>query len=341
MKYVSSWQDRQGKRRYRFRRGAVSAMLPDDPKSPAFLRQYADLLERSEPKAPAPDRSISALIDAYYESQKWAKLKASTKRAHGSQMEMIRKDMGGRPVPGMEPVHVERMMVKFSQTPGSANNRLKRLRALMAYAIRLRWIKDDPTREAEFYSGGEIHTWTADELATFEAHWPLGSRERLAYSLHLYTGQRKADVRSMGWGDIEDGMIRVKQEKTGARLWIPIHAELAAVLAKAERRHLLILTTRAGAQITDGGYGNWFREACEAAELPARCSSHGLRKAAAARLAEAGCSTREIMSITGHRSLSEVERYTRGAEQKRLAKSAMARIVKPGPKVVKPEAKDE
>lgn len=340
MKYISSWRDKTGRRRYRFRRGPVSRMMPGEPSTPQFLRRYAELLEETEPQAPAPDRSVSALIDAYYESQKWASLKDSTKRAHGSQLEMIRKDMGARPVSGMEPVHVERMMVKFAHTPGSANNRLKRLRALMKYAIRLRWIKDDPTLEAEFYQGGEIHTWTADELARFEGRWPIGTRERLAYALHLYTGQRKSDVRKMGWGDIEDGMIRVTQEKTGAKLWIPLHAELSVVLAKAERKHLLILTTHAGAQITDGGYGNWFREACQAAGLPQRCSSHGLRKAAAARLAEAGCSTREIMSITGHRSLSEVERYTRGAEQKRLARSAMARIVKPGPGAVKPEGKE-
>jgi integrase len=37
---------------------------------------------------------------------------------------------------------------------------------------------------------------------------------------------------------------------------------------------------------------------------------HGLRKAAARPLAEAGCTTHEIAAITGHKTLSEVERYT-------------------------------
>ena len=61
------------------------------------------------------------------------------------------------------------------------------------------------------------------------------------------------------------------------------------------------------------------------AGLP-QCSAHGLRKAAAAKLAELGCTAHEIMAITGHESIQEVERYTKAAEQKRLAKSAMGKL---------------
>ena len=50
---------------------------------------------------------------------------------------------------------------------------------------------------------------------------------------------------------------------------------------------------------------------------------HGLRKAAARRLAEAGCTDRQIMSITGHKIAQEVGRYTRSAEQMKLAEQAM------------------
>lgn len=73
------------------------------------------------------------------------------------------------------------------------------------------------------------------------------------------------------------------------------------------------------------GFGNKFREWCDEANLT-HCSSHGLRKAAAARLAEMGCSDREIMSITGHRTASEVDRYTRGARQRVMAQTAITRL---------------
>ncbi|CAM5766281.1 hypothetical protein LMIY3S_01768 [Labrys miyagiensis] len=60
-----------------------------------------------------------------------------------------------------------------------------------------------------------------------------------------------------------------------------------------------------------------------AAGLPERCVAHGIRKAAARRLAEVGCSSKQIAAITGHASLEEIERYTKAAEQKKLAKAAI------------------
>src|SRR5262245_21768537 len=66
-------------------------------------------------------------------------------------------------------------------------------------------------------------------------------------------------------------------------------------------------------------------DAIREAGLPPCCKAHGLRKAAARRLAEAGCSAHEIMAVTGHKTLGEVERYTRAAEQERLNAAAMAK----------------
>jgi len=62
----------------------------------------------------------------------------------------------------------------------------------------------------------------------------------------------------------------------------------------------------------------------EAAELE-HCSAHGLRKAAARRLAEAGCTAHEIAAITGHASLGELVRYTKAVDQRRLAEAAMTK----------------
>ena len=50
------------------------------------------------------------------------------------------------------------------------------------------------------------------------------------------------------------------------------------------------------------------------------------RKAAARRLAEAGCTVHEIAAITGRTTLKEVERYTKAVDRERLARSAKARM---------------
>jgi len=73
------------------------------------------------------------------------------------------------------------------------------------------------------------------------------------------------------------------------------------------------------------GFGQMISAAIREAGLPGRCKAHGLRKAAARRLAEAGCSASEIAAITEHKTLAEVERYTRAADQERLARQAIQR----------------
>jgi integrase len=100
---------------------------------------------------------------------------------------------------------------------------------------------------------------------------------------------------------------------------------LLAIIAAAPSGALAFLTTSFGKPFSSAGFGAWFRERCDEAGLPARCSFHGLRKAACRRLAEAGCSANEIAAISGHASLREVERYTRAADQERMARNALAR----------------
>jgi hypothetical protein len=109
---------------------------------------------------------------------------------------------------------------------------------------------------------------------------------------------------------------------SSSELAIPLHPALAAVIADPPAQHLTLLTTQTGKPFSAAGFGNWFRDRCNEAGLP-QCSAHGLRKAAARRLAEAGCTMHEIAAITGHASLSEVQRYTKAADQARLARAAM------------------
>jgi hypothetical protein len=62
------------------------------------------------------------------------------------------------------------------------------------------------------------------------------------------------------------------------------------------------------------------------------------REAACRRLAEAGCTVHQIAAISGHVTLEEVQRYTKAADQARLARSAMATVIKARPKVSKLDA---
>jgi integrase len=131
----------------------------------------------------------------------------------------------------------------------------------------------------------------------------------------------------MGRQHVRNGVISVRQEKTRAALEIPVHSKLQAII-DATPGDLTFLVTEKGQPFSSAGIGNAFRQWCDEAGLP-HCSAHGLRKAACRRLAEAGCSEKQIAAISGHLSLSEVQRYTRDADQARLARDAMRTIDRP------------
>ena len=97
------------------------------------------------------------------------------------------------------------------------------------------------------------------------------------------------------------------------------------------------LVTEFGRPFAVAGFGNWFREQCDMANLR-HCSFHGLRKSASVRLAEAGCTPHEIAAITGHASLKEIVRYTNTVDRKRLARAAIEKV-KAETSSVKPVAK--
>jgi integrase len=130
----------------------------------------------------------------------------------------------------------------------------------------------------------------------------------------------------MTWADVSGPTIRVVQQKTRRKLVIPLHHALRKVLAAADRGHVTIINTEYGKPYTVDGFSQWLRDAITAAGLPLDCQPHGLRKAAGRRLAEAGRSANEIMSVLGHQTLAEAERYTRDADQAQLATGAFAKL---------------
>jgi integrase len=213
-------------------------------------------------------------------------------------------------------------------TPVAANHFLQALRRLMKLAIESGWRKDDPAagiRNIRNRSEG-FRTWAEDDIAAYEAKFPLGSRARLAFALLLYTGQRRGDVVRMGRQYLRNGVLTIQQQKTGEEVAIPMHANLKAAIDALPKDQLTFLLTGKGKPFTPAGFTNWFHECVVEAGLPAGLSAQGLRKAVCRRLAEAGCSPHEIMAISGHSTLSEVTRYTVAANRPGLAADAMEKI---------------
>jgi integrase len=158
----------------------------------------------------------------------------------------------------------------------------------------------------------------------------IGSNARLAIALGLYTVQRRADVVRMGHQHVRNGLLHVKQKKTGVELDLPVRPELAIILARATG-NLTFLHKKNGKPYSEKTLSMQFRVWCDEAGLSKRCVFHGLRKAGCRILAHAGCSPHEIAAWSGHGTLKEVERYTKAVEQDRLAQSAMTKVMAAAP----------
>ncbi len=337
--HVDRFKDRHDRWRYYFRRpGQPRVPLPDPIDGQEAFRAAYRAAEALRPTVKPRDEegTIGRLIHDYYASSDFRKMRASSQIVVRSSLEPFGRDHGHRMVADLERKHVVGILGAMSERPGAANNLLSRLRTLMGFAIVNGYRPDDPTAKVKPYHGGEHHSWTDEELGQYEARWRQGTVERAAYALALYTGQRRGDVARMTWRDYDEraGLIHVAQKKTGAKLVIPVHPTLRTMLADWPRTALVILVSGRGAAYSPDGLGSLMATAIDAAGLPVRCVMHGLRKAAARRLAEAGCSTRQIASVTGHTSLQQVENYTRAVSQRHLATSAIGRLAsQPSPTV--------
>ena len=326
-KYTHGFVDRNGHARFYFRRHGRRIPLPGLPWSPEFMAAYQEAL--SGVTAPAElgakrikPGSIDALVLSYFNSITFGELAAETKRTRRNILERFAEEHGGKRAAMLQREHIQAMFAKKRDKRFAARNWLKTIRALMQFAVADGRLKEDPTAGIKNLSSKTegFASWTEDDIAKFERRFPIGTRERLALELLLFTAQRRSDVVRMGRQHIRNGAIEVMQQKTGTKLAIPIHPNLQAALDAVPSNHLTFLTTLYGRPFSAPGFTNWFRFTCNQAGLPRGITAHGLRKAAARRLAEAGCSANVIASITGHRSLNEVERYTRAADQARMAR---------------------
>jgi integrase len=327
-KFVHGFIDRHGKARFYFRRpGFKRVPLPGLPWAPEFMEAYENAVA-GQPAQIGSSRvkpgTLRALAVSYFAAPAFRTKSTATQYTYRNVIDRLCREHGDKRAAMLRREHVVRLIAACADKPRTANMLRQVLHLLMQHAVEIGMRADDPThmvKPVPIKSAG-YHSWTEAEIAQFEQHHLIGSRARLAFALLLYTGQRRSDVIRMGRQHIVDGGISVRQQKTGREVWIPIHGALAPIISGTN--NLTFLTNTVG-PFNANGFGVWFLKQCRAAGLHG-CSAHGLRKAAARRLAEAGCTPHEIAAITGHASLKEIVRYTEAADRKHLASAAMEKV---------------
>lgn len=278
------------------------------------------------PVTPAGD-TMRGLLRAFEDSPEWRALAKATQTQYLIYLRpwLETPDTPPREVTRRE-ILAARDVVAKTRGIGAATAFGRVTSALFAWALDRGWVDANPAQRIKALPGGALPAWTEAQITAAMAGLPEELRRVVV--LGLYTGQRRGDMCAMTWAAYDGAAIRLRQAKTGAPLTLPVHPALKADLDawRAEKRGLYVLHSPRTGAWTAPHLSREMKRALVAIGLPAGLNVHGLRKAAARRLAEAGCTTHEIASITGHRSLSMVQHYTTSADQERLAGAAVARL---------------
>jgi Phage integrase family len=337
LRYVNAFpnRDRKSQRvRYYFRRRGIKAIpLPGLPGSEEFMAAYAAALASipNQHLEIASNRTlpgtINALIVTYYKSDEWHALAADTQKTRRRIIEHFRAQHGDKRVALLQREHILKMLATMGR-PSAKRHWLKAIRGLMRAAVPT-MRKDDPT---EGIPGIKLpkskghHTWTDDEITRYRAYWPLGSQQRLVMEFALETASRRGEVVCLGPQHVKDGRIRIERTHGSEDVDMLISPHLQAACDAMPKAHLTYIVNAYGKPRSKYGLGNDFAKWATEAGLPAYCRLHGLKKGGMRRLAEAGGTAHELMAISGHKTLSEVQRYTKDADRKKLADSGMAKL---------------
>jgi integrase len=351
-RYLIEDVDRHGNVRIYFRRkGQPKIRLSELPGTTAFDAEYQRAFS-GELQPPSAHRRTLALpgtmrwlCEQYYASPKFQSLAASTRKVRRGVLEEICRRAGDFRYAMMETPHVAKLRDEKAAFPDAANNRVKTLRQLFAWAIspEYGYAKKNPARDVgklPSLNPDGIRAWSEADAARYEARHPVGTRARLAFDLLLYTGVRRSDVVRLGPqmerrfietqpdGDtVEVQKLVFTETKGGSRIVktheLPILPPLRQSIDATLIGHLVYLVTAFGKPHSAKAFGNWFKKRCREAGLEG-LSAHGLRKLGAQRCAEAGATEHQLMALFGWTNPQQAAVYTKKANRAKLEAQAAA-----------------
>lgn len=331
-------RNRHGKWVWYFRRGkGPRTALKGEFMSPEFVESYHRALKIEAKERPSSE-TLAWLIGEYQASPGWQTLASETRRQLKYQFKRIKEKAGQEPFVAVTAADIVQSRDARAAKPSDANKFLKASKKLFAFAVERGLMKANPAAGIAKLQlpnrGTGFPAWVEDEVAAYERRWPIGTRERLALDLILYTGGRRGDIVRLGRQHEHKGALRFKTMKSvnmghPVDVEIPILPPLAKSIAATETGDLSYLKTARGGPFSKGGFGTWFKKACRAAGIEDK-SSHGARKIAAIRCAENGATEAELNAIFGWADGSrESATYIRNANRAKIARAAADRLISP------------
>jgi integrase len=284
---------------------------------------------RASARGSPPAGSLAWLMARYRETSVWAGLSSATRRQRENIFLQVLTSAGQQPFGKITAQAIVAGRDRRARTPDQARHFLDAMRGLFRWALAAKLTKSDPTVGVENpprKKGDGFVPWSEEHVAAYERHWPIGTRQRVWLDVLLYTGLRRGDAVRFGRQHVKDGVGTIKTEKSGftVAITLPILPVLARTLEAGPCGDLTFIAGERGQPLTKESFGNVFRVACRAANVPG--SAHGVRKIAATRAANNGATVAQLEAIFGWSGGTMASHYTRSADRQRLALEAMHKL---------------
>ena len=331
LKNVKTVKDRKGKPRHYVQvKGQKLIRLPDAPMdSPEFLAAYAEAMKRATGVTPRPGKgTISALCTSFLLSREFRDTSTSYQAILRRHCMAIEKRGGHAFARDVKPHHITADMAPLTASVALA--RLKTWRALCKHGMLTGSLLSDPTaniKRPEQAKNTGHEPWTREEVAAFRDRWPIGTTQRAIFELLHWTGARISDAVRLGPGMVrKEGVLVFRQQKTKEPANVPWTCTIPEFADAADRDMMLAAIAHLSGQMTflatrhdrtrsGKSIGGDVSAAAKLAGV--KKTAHGLRKTRATVLAEGGATASQIAAWTGHKTLAEVEHYTREYDRMR------------------------
>jgi Phage integrase family len=285
---------------YWHRRGQKLTRLPDDPIERMALAERLNAAADNLALAELAPGTIGWVIQRYRDSDEFRELSPGTVKYYRRFLRDIEGLGPGLPFASF----TRRAVVDFIDGYAKKHQRRQAaavLKNLFKLAQYHGVVATDETAGLRLkMSRPRDRIWTDDEVARWlESAGVQDPHMTTAFLLLQFTAQRPTDVLRMTWPQYSGSAIRLRQQKTGVLLDIPVHPVLRDHLDTLSRSgpSLTIVAFR-GRPVKYLRFNERFRRIGTRSKIDAQ--ARDLRRTAMLRMAEAGATVPQIASVSGH-----------------------------------------
>jgi integrase len=318
-------------------------------KNKGVVRTLADGTKKEYPRSPAikrPSMTVAKAIELYELSPEWNNLANATREQYKVYLALFHRIYGPAALREIQTEDLlavrDRQRMETRARKGSLPGEIggdgaafgvcSAVESFFQFCKKRNMVTTSPAIGLrDGLHKGTLATWTEEHLRVALAKLPFHLAR--AVELAVNTGLRRGDLVGMKWSQFTVRGIECLGEnrigKTKVEVIIPLKPEFRATMEswRTEGRGDLVLLTRDGKPIGAATLTSSLSRALKRIGLPKNINIHGVRKLVCTRLAEAGCSVYQMMSITGHKNPNSLAPYVQAVNQLTLATEAMSKLV--------------